>query len=46
MFTQQRGEEFEKMMKLIEARGLNVETARRMLYDEEFWKVTLQLANS
>ena len=44
MFTQQRGEEFELMFKKIEALGLSQESARRMLYDETFWKTTLQMA--
>ena len=44
MFTQQRGEEYEIMFKKIESLGLSVESARRMVYDETFWKTTLEMA--
>ena len=44
MFTQKRGEEYELMFKKIEAKGLKVESARRMVYDETFWKTTLEMA--
>ncbi len=44
LFTQQRGEEYELMFKKIEALGLSVESARRMVYDETFWKTTLEMA--
>jgi hypothetical protein len=44
MFTQQRGEEYERMFKAIESLGLSVDSARRMVYDEPFWKTTLEMA--
>ena len=44
LFTQQRGEEYDAMFKKIEDRRLSQESARRMVYDEEFWKTTLQMA--
>lgn len=44
LFTQQRGEEYELMFKKIESQGLSVESARRMVYDETFWKTTLEVA--
>ena len=43
MFTQKRGEEYEIMFKKIKERGLSLESAQRMVYDEDFWKSTLQM---
>lgn len=44
LFSQKRGEEFEKMMTRLEQRGHSLEAARRFLEEEELWKTTLELA--
>lgn len=45
LFTQKRGEEFERMFTLIEAAGFSVEMARRYIEDDERWQTTLELAD-
>lgn len=44
LFTEQRGEEFEKMMAILEKAGHNMEAVKRFLYDDDLWKTTLELA--
>lgn len=44
LFTEQRGEEFEKMMVILEKGGHNMEAVKRFLYDDDLWKMTLELA--
>ena len=44
LFSQKRGEEFEKMMALLERRGHSEEAVRRAVEEEELWKTTLELA--
>lgn len=45
LFTQKRGEEFERMMDQAERRGHSVEVIRRFLYDDERWQTTLEFAD-
>jgi hypothetical protein len=45
LFTQKRGEEFERMFTSIETAGFSVEMARRYIDDDERWQITLELAN-
>ena len=45
LFTQKRGEEFERMVTLIEGAELSVEMARRYIEDDERWQTTLELAD-
>lgn len=44
LFSQKRGEEFEKMLALLERRGHSLDAARRAVEEEELWKATLELA--
>ncbi len=44
LFGEQRGEEFETMLKRLEAKGHNMEAVKRFLYDDALWKTTLELA--
>jgi hypothetical protein len=44
LFSQKRGEEFEKMMTRLEQQGHSLEAVRRFLEEEELWKTTLELA--
>jgi hypothetical protein len=44
LFALKRGEEFEKMMTLLEKRGHPLEAIQRALEEEELWKTTLELA--
>ena len=44
LFAEQRGEEFEKMMLLLEKEGHNMEAVKRFLDDDDLWKTTLELA--
>ena len=44
LFTQKRGEEFERMFTLIETSGFSVDMARRYIEDDERWQTTLELA--
>ena len=44
LFAEQRGEEFETMLKLLEKGGYSVEAIKRFLYDDDLWKTTLELA--
>ena len=44
LFTQQRGEEFELLLKKIETRGFSVDAAKRLLQDETLWSTLLEVA--
>lgn len=44
LFSQKRGEEFEKMLALLERRGHSLDAARRAVEEEALWKTTLELA--
>ena len=44
LFTQKRGEDFDKMMETLVAMGFEVGSIRRVLENEELWKTTLELA--
>lgn len=43
LFVQKRGEEFDKLMAKLEAKGFDSEAVQRYLDEEELWKVTLEL---
>jgi len=45
LFTQKRGEEFERMVEQAEERGHSVESLRRFMEDDERWSKTLELAD-
>ena len=44
LFTQKRGEEFEKMLARLEAKGHSIDAARRFLEEEERWTTTLKVS--
>ena len=44
LFTQKRGEDFDKMMEVLENMGFELGSIRRVLENDEFWKMTLELA--
>jgi hypothetical protein len=44
LFQQRRGEEFETLLARIEESEKDLEAAKRMIYDDEFWEATLELA--
>jgi hypothetical protein len=44
LFAEQRGEEFERMLKKLEIEGHNLEAIKRFLYDDDLWKTTLEFA--
>ena len=44
LFTQKRGEEFERMLTKLETEGHPIEAVRRFLESEELWKTTLEFA--
>lgn len=44
LYTQQRGEEFETLLKLLETKGHPLDAAQRYLAEEELWSATLELA--
>lgn len=44
LFTQKRGEEFERMITMVEKAGFSVDMARRYIEDDERWKITLEVA--
>ena len=43
LFSQQRGEEFEKMMAILEEKGYDLTSAQRFLENEDLWKATLEM---
>jgi hypothetical protein len=44
LYTQQRGEEFETLLKRLEARAHPLDAVQRYLAEEELWSATLELA--
>ena len=44
LFTQKRGEDFDKMMETLETMEFDLGSVRRVLENDEFWKMTLELA--
>lgn len=44
LFTQRRGEDYEKMLAKLEDMGFELEHIQRIIDDEDFWKTTLELA--
>lgn len=44
LYTQQRGEEFETLLKLLEAKGHPADAVQRALGEEALWSATLELA--
>ena len=44
LFTQKRGEEFERMVEQADSKELPVDMLRRFVEDDERWKTTLELA--
>lgn len=44
LFTQKRGEDFERMMTVLEDMEFDMGCVRRVLDNDEFWKTTLELA--
>jgi hypothetical protein len=45
LFTQKRGEEFERMVDQVERAELSVDMLRRFIEDDERWQTTLELAD-
>ena len=45
MFTQKRGEEFERMIDQAEQKGYSPEVIRRFMEDDERWQTTLEFAD-
>ncbi len=45
LFTQKRGEEFDRMLATLEDKQMDLEAVRRFLEDEELWNVTLELGS-
>ena len=43
LFVQKRGEDFDKLMAKLEAKGFDGQAVQRYLEEEELWKVTLEL---
>jgi hypothetical protein len=44
LFAEQRGEEFERMLKKLEIEGHNLEAVKRFLYEDDLWTTTLEFA--
>lgn len=44
LFTQKRGEDFERMMNLAEQKGHSTDAIRRFIEDDERWETTLTIA--
>lgn len=45
LFTQKRGEEFERMIEQAEQKGYSEEAVRRFMEDDERWQTTLEFAD-
>lgn len=45
LFVQKRGEDFDKLMAKLEAKGFDQEAIQRYLEEEELWKGTLELGS-
>lgn len=43
LFVQKRGEDFDKLLAKLEAKGFDAEAIQRYLEEDELWKVTLEL---
>jgi len=43
LFSQRRGEEFEKMVEMLVKRGFTLESVQRFVEEEQRWKVTLEM---
>jgi hypothetical protein len=44
LFTQQRGEEYERMIATLVESGFDLAAVQRLLAEEAFWQTTLKLA--
>lgn len=44
LFIQQRGEDFERMLTKLQQQGFEEGAIRRLLENEELWKVTIEMA--
>lgn len=44
LFSERRGEEYEKMLELLQKMEFDMGSVRRILEDEQFWKITLELS--
>ncbi len=45
LFVQKRGEDFDKLMAKLEAKGFDAQAVQRYLEEEELWKVSLELGS-
>lgn len=45
LFIQKRGEEFDKLMAKLEAKGFDDQAVQRFLEEDELWKVSLELGS-
>lgn len=45
LFTQKRGEEFERMLTIADDKGYDIELVRSFVEDDERWKTTLEFAD-
>ena len=45
LFIQKRGEDFEKLMAKLEAKGFEDQAVQRFLEEDELWKVSLELGS-
>jgi hypothetical protein len=45
LFVQKRGEDFEKLMAKLEAKGFDDQAVQRFLEGDELWKVSLELGS-
>ena len=43
LFIQKRGEEFERMIAILEEKDFDLKAVQRFLEDEDLWKVTLEM---
>lgn len=44
LFTQKRGEDFERMLEIGEQKGYSIDVIRRFVEDDDRWNTTLELA--
>jgi hypothetical protein len=45
LFIQKRGEDFDKLMAKLEAKGFDDQAVQRFLEEDELWKVSLELGS-
>jgi hypothetical protein len=45
LFVQKRGEDFDKFMAKLEAKGFDDQAVQRFLEEDELWKVSLELGS-